>query len=258
MTPTVFSGTAPLRACRGFLLDLDGTLIRGDRTTDGAAELLERLGGRFVLVSNNSSRTAATLSADLAGLGLEVPSHRIVLAGEAALEYVAAHYPGGRVLAVAAPPLRARARELGLVLVERSPDAVLLACDEGFDYAGLSSVVAAVNGGSRLVVANPDRTRPGADGAVHPETGALLAAILACTGGCDYELIGKPAPMLLCRALERLGLSPAETVLIGDNLETDGLGARRIGMPFCLLGPHPGAVAADPAGLLASEAFRSV
>jgi HAD superfamily hydrolase (TIGR01450 family) len=257
MIPNALSEPRDSRHARGFILDLDGTLIRGDRPTAGAAEMLSQMEGRFVLVSNNSSHTAAALAQDLDGFGLTVPSHRIVLAGEAAFEYVAVRYPCARVLAVAGPMLRARARELGIALVTDRPDVVLLTCDPSFDYAGLSAVVAALNGGCRLVVANPDRTRPGSAGTVMPETGALLAAILACTGRREYEVIGKPAPGLLRRALERLGLPPEHAVLIGDNPETDGLGARRIGMPFWMLGPHRGAMAADPAGLLASGAFRS-
>jgi ribonucleotide monophosphatase NagD (HAD superfamily) len=83
-----------------------------------------------------------------------------------------------------------------------------------------------------VIVANPDQTHPGKDGTVVPETGALLSAILACTGDVAYRVIGKPEPPMFWKALALLGGDAANTVMIGDNVETDGRGALRTGMSF--------------------------
>ncbi len=41
--------------------------------------------------------------------------------------------------------------------------------------------------------------------------------------------MGKPSPAMYQLALERLGTSPVETLVVGDRLETDIAGAQAIG-----------------------------
>jgi len=65
-----------------------------------------------------------------------------------------------------------------------------------------------------------------------PETGALLAAVLACAGQARCQTIGKPEPPLFLRALSILGASAHDAIMIGDNAETDGAGAARMGMRY--------------------------
>ena len=98
--------------------------------------------------------------------------------------------------------------------------------------ARLAAAANAVRDGAELIVANPDRTHPGKDRAVVPETGALLSAVLACTGEVPYRVIGKPEPPMFWKALSLLGAEGAGAVMIGDNVETDGRGALRTGMTF--------------------------
>lgn len=48
--------------------------------------------------------------------------------------------------------------------------------------------------------------------------------------GITVECIGKPAPYLFLYGLQMYGAKPDSCVMIGDNLETDILGGRRVGM----------------------------
>lgn len=217
---------------RAVIVDLDGTLIRGAVPLPGAAELLERVENRFVVASNDAEHTPRQLAAALRRLGLAVPEDRIVLAGTATLDMIAAERSNARVLLLGSPALRRYASGLGLRLVEEAPDVVVIARDRHFSFARLVAAANAVRAGADLVVTNPDRTHPGADGAVVPETGALLSAVLSCTGAVAYRIVGKPEPALFLSALARLGTSAADTLVIGDNPDTDGLGARRLGMRY--------------------------
>lgn len=233
-----------------YILDLDGTLWRGGRPMPGAAELLRRLEGRYVVASNNSTDDAAGLSQRLAAIGLMVPPSRLVLAGETAVALTAAWHPGARVLLLGSPVLRRLALRAGLRLDEEAPQVVVLARDTGFTYDRLCAAADALLGGARLVVANPDLTHPASGGLVVPETGSLLQAVLACAGDVPRRVVGKPEPPLFEEALRRLGATAAGTLVIGDNPATDGAGAERLGCGFLLIGDHPAAAAADPAGLL--------
>lgn len=227
---------AALPRVRGVLLDLDGTLIAGSTALAGAARLLDTLGERCAIVSNNSTHTPEVLAAELATRGLHVPARRIVLAGVAAIEMIAARRSGMRTMVVGTPSLVQRADERGLVATERNPEVVLLARDPQFDDVRLLSVTNALREGAELVVANPDLWHPGPHGEQVPETGALLAAVLACTGAVSYTLVGKPEPHLFLRALAILGIEARHALMIGDNPSTDGIGAHRLGIRAAIVG----------------------
>jgi len=223
---------AVLPAAKGFLVDLDGTLITGRTVLPWARELIERIGPRSVVMSNDSEHTPDQLARLLRSLRLPISADRIVLAGALAVDAVAAKHAGARVLLLGSESLRTYARRRGLELVANDPQVILLARDRRFTYAKLALATNALLNGAALIVANPDRTHPGAGGKAVPETGAILSAILACTGSVGCEVIGKPEPHLFARGMAMLGTCADETVMIGDNPETDGLGAARAGMRY--------------------------
>jgi HAD superfamily hydrolase (TIGR01450 family) len=235
---------------RGLILDLDGTLIRGHEVIPGAAELLARWPGRYVVVSNNSTDTAAGLAPRLQALGLPVPAEALVLAGEQALRHIARDHPRTRLLLCGSEALQACAAGLGLALVSRDADLVLLARDLSFSYATLQALTRELARGAALMVSNGDLTHPGPRGSLVPETGALLQAVQACAPGVRPRILGKPAPMLFEEGLRRLELPPEDVTVIGDNARTDALGAVRLGMAYLLVGESPYADAPDMARLL--------
>lgn len=217
---------------RGWLIDLDGTLVCGGRAMPGAHAFLEACAGRFVVVSNDAEHTPAELESSLRLIGLDVPADRIVLAGAVALDEIAMRRPGARVLVLASDSLLSHARERGLRPVRTRPDVVFLGRDRRFSHRRLALAANAVRAGAELVIANPDLVHPGPGGAIVPETGALLAALLACTGPVDYRLIGKPEPALFAAGLALLGLPKWAVAMLGDNPRTDGEGARRFGLRY--------------------------
>ena len=238
---------------RAILCDLDGCLVSGETVLPGAQAFVARAGARLMVLSNNSTDTAGSLSARLARGGLAVTPERIVLAGVAAVELVAGRASGARVFVCGSGATVGYAAECGLQADENAPEYVILTRDTGFSYGRLQAVLVYLTGGARLVVANADATHPGVDGVPVPETGALLAAVLECLPGLAFEAVGKPEPGLFRVALERLGAGPDEAVLVGDNPATDGAGAKAAGMDFILIGDGPGARFRDLAGLVASE-----
>lgn len=217
---------------RGYLIDLDGTLMSGRMALPGAVQLIEQLGERFIIVSNDAEHTPDQMAARLHAARLPVPAERIVLAGTTALDLIAAEQPRAKVMLVASAALHRYARNLDLRVTNERADIVVLARDRGFTYSKLTRAANAVRAGAKLVVANPDRTHPGRAGDVVPETGALAAALLACTGAVPHRIVGKPEPTLFLKGLALLGIEPHQGIVIGDNPETDGLGASRLGISY--------------------------
>ncbi len=224
---------------RAVLIDVDGVLVAGGIAISGAAEFLAALGPRAFIVSNNSTDTPASMTARFARQGLVVAPERLSLAGAVMVDTMAAEMPDEAVFLVAAPSLAAYAAERGLRLVEEEGAAVLaLARDTGLTYARLHQAARVLHSGARWLVANPDRTHPDTDGGPVPETGALMAALAACVPEARPRIVGKPEPGLFLAALGRAGVGPGEALMIGDNPDTDGAGARNLGIPSIMVGPR--------------------
>jgi HAD superfamily hydrolase (TIGR01450 family) len=219
-------------AASGLLLDLDGTLRVGARWAAGSEPLLSRFGTRTIVISNDSEHTPEQLSRLFSSWGRPLPPEHFVLAGAVAMETLRRECPGVRVRWFGSDALAHYGKRLGLRLVEQDSDIVLLGRDRGLTFERLGSAVSAVAKGASLIACNSDLTHPGWDGGLVPETGMISAAVRAGAGGAPCRYIGKPERLMFDIALDRLGIDPREALMIGDNRETDGEGARRVGIPF--------------------------
>lgn len=239
--------SAALRDAEIVLIDLDGCLAFEFTPHPAAACLLRHLESRYVVLSNNSTETPQGLSEILAANGLPIEPERIVLAGALMVDILAAEAGDRAVYLMASPQIRAYASARGLRLVDDdSAGIVALARDAHFTYDRLNGALRLLRRGAELVVSNPDMTHPGADYMPVIETGALLALFRAGMPEVAPRIIGKPEAIMFETALERFGVDAADALMIGDNPDTDGLGAARAGIASVLVGPgSPYATIAD-------------
>ena len=220
------------------LIDLDGCLAFGNDPHPAASILLEQLGSRYAVLSNNSTQTPASLARDLRSRGLTVDPTRIILAGALMIDLLAADRRHHSIALFAATEIEDYALSKGLRLSPAGDaDLVALARDTAFTYDKLQRGVVLLAGGAKFVVSNPDLTHPGRGRVPVPETGSLLKTVQACMPDVTPEIIGKPSPVMFKTALARFGGIAATTVMIGDNPLTDGLGAERAGIRSLLVGP---------------------
>ncbi|MGI2035507.1 HAD-IIA family hydrolase [Rhizobium panacihumi] len=220
----------------GVLFDLDGTLVSDGKALPWARELVDASKGNFVIVTNDAEHTNHEISRMMQQVGLAVDADRIVMAGMEAIRLVAEEMPGAKVALAASSSLQTYAQSLGLHLSDSDPDVVLIGRDRNFSYDTIRMASNAVLAGAQLVVCNPDLTHPGSRGTIVPETGALAASILACTGPVAYRIVGKPEPGIFLAGMRLLGSDPSRTLMVGDNPNTDGMGAARVGMHFFQVG----------------------
>jgi HAD superfamily hydrolase (TIGR01457 family) len=217
-----------------YLIDLDGVVYRGNELLPGAREFvqwLEANGKKYIFLTNNSFATGSQILAKLERLGIPATSEHLMSAGQAAMQNIARRLPGARVYIVGEQPLVELAQEYGLTVVEvdaEEADVVLVGLDRFFDYSKLTCAVRIVLAGALFITINRDPLLPIAGGGFLPGCGTLAAAIEAGTG-VTPEVVGKPEPMLLLEAMERLGSKPEETVMIGDGLDVDILAGQAAG-----------------------------
>lgn len=217
-------------------LDWDGCVMIGSRLMPGARILLQRHADRIVILSNNSTHLPEDFTRILQQVDVHIPAERIILAGAEAVRWTSQD-KDARIMLLGSPRIKGYARQMGLMLVREAPDQILLMRDTRFTYAKLCRAANALHSGARLIVANGDVTHPGPDGQIVPETGAMLAALLACAPDPPVMTVGKPGPLLFSRACEIAGVSPGQAVMIGDNPLTDVKGAADYGIHPILIGP---------------------
>lgn len=230
---------ARIAEAKAVFVDWDGCIVAEGSLLPGAASFLRLTASKVFILSNNSTHLPEDFQAILAQEGISLPADRIILAGCQTLVFATQDDHRDPIHLIANDQLTAHARAAHLTLVDDLPKTVILMRDTGFSYAKLERAVNYLRAGARLVVSNPDLTHPAGEGAVVPETGALLAALAACVdlSTLEVEVVGKPSPHLYNIALARAGITPSETVMIGDNPLTDIAGAERLGITSILLSP---------------------
>ncbi|MFF2479466.1 TIGR01457 family HAD-type hydrolase [Paenibacillus sp. NPDC058071] len=220
------NGTAnkPLPRMGGLLLDLDGTLYHGSRPIEQADLLIRRLkewGLPYRYVTNNSTATPEEVAEKLRRMGIEADAGDVCTSAQAAAAYIAEQKPGAVVHIVGETGLRQAAKEAGLIVDDEAeaPDFVLQGIDRKLTYETLAAAVRRIRGGAAYVMTNPDLLLPTENG-LTPGAGSI-GAMLKAAGGKEPILIGKPSPILMDYALDKLAMAAEETWVVGDNLATD-------------------------------------
>lgn len=225
---------------RGALVDLDGTVYRGDSLLPGVRDGLTALaeaGVATAFLSNNATKRPAAYREKLAGFGIEVPADRVCTSAAITADYLAEDHATDGIYVAGEAPLTAELRAAGLSVVEEpaATDVVLLSLDRGFDYGTLADVLAAdEDGGVTVYATNPDRTCPVEDGEI-PDCGAMIGAVEGLLGRRIDAVLGKPSPVAVDVVLDRLGLDPSDCLIVGDRLETDVAMGAAAGMTTVLV-----------------------
>lgn len=220
------------------MLDLDGVVYVGSRAVPGAAEAVARLGeaGTAVAyVTNNASRTPASVAAHLQEVGVAATPDEVVTAAQAAAAVLAQrHGPGARVFLAGGEGLELALAEAGLVAVAdptEPVDAVVTGFGPELPWLRVVHAAVLIGKGVPWVAANGDLSFPMEIG-VGPGHGALVR-LLADFTGATPTVAGKPERPLLQQTIDRVGA--ASPLMVGDRLDTDIAGARALGIPSLLV-----------------------
>ena len=222
-----------LRAARGFVFDLDGTLVLGDRHNRGLAPLpgaleITRWAARrrrpFVVFTNGTTKTPQELARTLRGIGFALPDDAVMTPASSAVR-VLTRRGHRRVLVLGGEGLTAPLAAAGLQAVpagEPAPraDAVLVGWYPDFTLAALEAACHAVWGGAEVYSASQSMFFATAQGRAIGTSRAISAMLRSLTG-CRVRLVGKPSLDALRSAAGRLGLRPAELAVVGDDPELE-------------------------------------
>jgi HAD superfamily hydrolase (TIGR01457 family) len=223
----------------GALVDMDGTLYRGDTPIDGARDAIETLrtaGIAVQFLTNNPTKSPENYVKKLAGMGIDAAPENIVTAGVVTADYLTREHGDEALFVVGEPDLKEVLADAGLALTDdpAATDVVVLSLDTGLDHGLFTQTLRAVSPETPIVATNPDRTKPGTDG-IMPSAGLVIGAVEGMTGRGPDVVAGKPSEVAARFALDRLGVPAEACLLVGDRLDTDIELGERSGMTTVLV-----------------------
>jgi HAD superfamily hydrolase (TIGR01450 family) len=222
-----------LRAARGFVFDLDGTLVLGDRNNQGlaalpgAVELTQWVAGRglpLAVFTNGTTKTPQQLARTLRSIGFGLPDEAVLTpASSAAAVFVRRGYR--RVLVLGGDGVAEPLRAAGLEVAPpdgrpEAVDAVLAGWYPEFTLPALEAACHAVWAGARLYSCSQSLFFATAGGRAIGTSRAISAMIGSLTAARTL-LVGKPSRAALSTAARRLGVPASTLVVVGDDPELE-------------------------------------
>lgn len=227
-----------LNQYQSILLDGDGVLWRANDPIPGIKDFfdfLEDQGIKWALLTNNNTRTARDYVQKLRKFGIPADEHSVYTSSTVTAAYLLERFGAGAVLhAVGMDGLITTLEEAGFKVTsgEQTPAnsvaAVVAGMDRGINHQKIKIAMRLILEGAAFIATNTDGSFPTTEG-INPGTGMVIGALQATTGVVPY-VAGKPHPAIFETALEALHVPPQETLMVGDRLETDILGANQLGI----------------------------
>ena len=227
----------PLEGVDLVLADLDGVVYKGADAIPHAIESINTAAAsvRVGYITNNASRTAASVAEHLTSLGLDVAADDVVTSPQAGMRVLKGLIAdGSTVLVIGGEGITYELEKSGYVVTRSAldkPAAVIQGFSPDVGWVHLAEAAFAlheVDGEPEVpwVATNTDWTIPVARG-IAPGNGTLVSAVHTAIGRLPI-VAGKPEVPMFDVARERFASQRA--LVIGDRLDTDILGANRAGI----------------------------
>ncbi len=208
-----------------WLLDMDGTIYNENQIFDGTLDFLARIrqqGGRYVFITNNSSRSVADYVKKVNDMGIDAGFEDFYTSSQATAMYIKKNYPGQTVYCMGTRSLVEELRQSGLKVVTQA-DASATVVLIGFDTENTSEKIRdtciMLGRDVAYLATNPDLVCPVSFGFI-PDCGSMSIMLKNATGKEPF-FIGKPQPIMVDCVLQNTGISREDAVIVGDRLYTD-------------------------------------
>ncbi|APH03804.1 TIGR01457 family HAD-type hydrolase [Bacillus weihaiensis] len=225
-----------MKAYKGYLIDLDGTMYRGTEEIKEASEFVSSLAERnlpYLFVTNNSSQTPEQVAEKLRSFQIPATSDHIFTTSMATANYISMQQVNASVFAIGEEGLRDALQKKGLRLTEDNPDFVVIGIDRDITYEKLAQACLAVRSGATFLSTNGDIAIPTERGLL-PGNGALTSVISVSTN-TKPMFIGKPEKIIVEQAINQLGLAKEDVMMVGDNYDTDIMAGINCGIDTLLV-----------------------
>lgn len=214
-----------LREKKLFLLDMDGTIYLDKTLFPDTLPFLRQIraqGGRYLFLTNNSSRSTQAYVDKLREMGVDAEEGDFLTSTTALIQELKGRSPYRLCYAFGTESFRTQLRQAGVPVTDRLEDGVdclLMAFDTELTFQKLEDACILLGRGVDYLATNPDWVCPTWYGSV-PDCGSVCEMLFRATGRRP-QVIGKPQPAMARLAMAWVGATPEETVMVGDRLYTD-------------------------------------
>jgi len=227
-----------LQKYKTILLDGDGVLWKGEDPIPGINpffDLLSKHDIQWALLTNNNTHTAQDYINKLGKFGIPTGKDSVFTSSTVTADYLLERYGRGANLhVVGMEGLTKTLEEAGFQFTfgEEQPEnnvvAVVAGMDRELNLLKITIAMRLIKAGADFIATNTDGSFPTPEG-IFPGTGMVIGALQFASGTKPY-VVGKPQPAIFQTALKALNAKPGETLMVGDRLETDILGANELGI----------------------------
>ena len=215
-----------LQSMKLFLFDMDGTLYLGNQLYPFTIELLETIkktGGKYLFMTNNSSKSVVDYVKKLEKLGIHATRDEFMTSSQATAFYLHKHHEGQKLYVCGTESLKEELRMEGFTVTTDldEVECIVMGFDTELTFQKLHDVSYLLLTRPELpyIATNPDLVCPTEFGSV-PDCGSVCIGIKNATGK-EPIVIGKPSPLMPQLAMEKLGISKEEACVVGDRIYTD-------------------------------------
>ncbi|WP_059102574.1 HAD-IIA family hydrolase [Shouchella shacheensis] len=228
-----------LENIQSVLIDLDGTVLHGDRLIKGAVETIEALqnaGKKVAFLSNRGNLSRAEGLERLRGHGIYVEKEAIIFSSTVTARFIKAHYPKASVWVLGNKGLGEEicAHDIPIAQTPEEADFVVVTLHDAITYDELNNAFRATSADARIIATNSDKTYPNEEGPAIDVAG-FIGAIEAATGRKTELVVGKPSCFMAEAALDYVGTEAKHCLIVGDSMESDIALGRLQGMKTALV-----------------------
>ncbi len=225
-----------MKEYKGYLIDLDGTMYKGTERIIEAVEFvqaLQRKGIPYLFVTNNSSRTPEQVAAKLREFEIPATAQQVFTTSMATANYIEEQKPDASVFVIGEDGIIEACTNKGFTFKQEDADFVIVGLDRSVSYEKLSVACLAVRNGATFISTNGDIAIPTERGLL-PGNGSITSVVTVSTQ-TEPIFIGKPESIIMDQAMKVLGVSKEETLMVGDNYDTDIMAGINAGVDTLLV-----------------------
>lgn len=223
----------------GFILDLDGTLYRGEKIIHGAdlfVNELVALNKDVIVVTNKTTETKEDYRNYLVSKGFNISSENIISSTEVIREYIIKNFPTKKFFAIGEHKF-IKSLDNHIVTYSEDPDEidiVIVTLDRTLNFEKIEIAVKALERGAKFFAANIDDTCPVDNGEI-TDAGTVIPALEKRTGRQLEKHFGKPSEYMIDKILGRMKFPKDKYLLVGDRMQTDITMGKLMGVKTCLV-----------------------
>ncbi len=213
---------------KGILFDINGVLHVDNQPLDGAVETINKIKAKLPcrFITNTTTQSRETFHQSLVEMGLPISTSEIISAPYAAVLYLRQlNNPSCHLLL--SEQVKSDFAEFSQS--DTNPDVVVIG-DIGarWDYFIMNQVFKMLINGAELIALHKGKYWQ-AEGDLQLDIGAFVAG-LEYASGQTATVVGKPSSSFFQLALAELELLAENVVMVGDDIESDGGGAKKAGL----------------------------